>query len=154
MVEVRPVCRAQRGPRAMAAEFCFHAQPTGPGPLDSRPNPPNIPRCARRVCTGRGAFSNAGMSRRKSYESKPAPPVMDGDERILGVKLREHPSQIPPGYCAGAVNMRFREGVPEPRLGTVHLAWLNNPSASGLGKRTTLYGTGRFRDSAGLVWTI
>ncbi len=52
---------------------------------------------------------------------------MDGDERIYGVKLRQHPSQIPPGYCAGAVNMRFREGIPEPRLGTVHLPWLNKP---------------------------
>ncbi len=68
------------------------------------------------------------MSRYRTYGPRDDPPELDGDERIYGVKLRPHPSQLPPGYCAKAVNLRFREGIPDPRLGTVHLPWLNKPA--------------------------
>jgi hypothetical protein len=82
----------------------------------------------------------------------------DGDERIIGVKLRQHPSQVPPGFCAGAVNMRFRDGVPESRRGTVHLPWLNLCTAVSAGtvmsRGTTNHGAGRFKDADGLVWNI
>jgi hypothetical protein len=80
--------------------------------------------------------------------------LMDGQERILGVHVREHHAQIPPGFGAGAVNMRFREGVPETRLGVAHLTWLNNTTELGLGKFGAIYGVGQFLDAQDRIWNL
>ncbi len=80
--------------------------------------------------------------------------LLDGQERILGVHVREHHALIPPGFGAGAVNMRFREGVPETRRGTAHLTWLNNTTALGLGKYAMIYGAGRFLDAEDRIWQL
>lgn len=73
-----------------------------------------------------------------------------GDKAWIGVNMRLDPAQLPPGYASEAVNMRFRHGVPETRLGTMVLPWVNKCDlvAATFGAWGTIYGQGTFSDPA------
>ena len=48
-----------------------------------------------------------------------------GDRGWRGVNMRLEPASLEPGYCSEAINMRFRDGIAETRLGSVVVPWLN-----------------------------
>jgi hypothetical protein len=73
-----------------------------------------------------------------------------GDHGWIGVDMRVDPAQLPPGYAAKAINMRFVAGVPQPRKGRVMLPWLNQISGSDVLPWGTIYGVGSFKDPATL----
>jgi hypothetical protein len=75
-----------------------------------------------------------------------APPVRLGDAAWRGVNMRLSPELLPPGFASEAKNCRFIRGVPETRLGTMVLPWLNNVTSAGVGAWGTIYGVGRFND--------
>jgi len=56
---------------------------------------------------------------------------MAGDGRFIGVDMRD-PGTLGPGYVSEAINLRFSEGVAEPRKGIMALAWTNKTSPSDL----------------------
>lgn len=56
-------------------------------------------------------------------------PVLDGDDTFLGVDLRTHPAELPPGVLSLAENVRLTNGKPTPRGG---VAW-QTPAALPLG---------------------
>lgn len=71
-----------------------------------------------------------------------------GDTQWVGVNMRIDPALLPPGYASEAVNMRFRRGVAETRLGTMVMPWLNKvdiPTKT-FGAWGTIYGQGVFSD--------
>lgn len=50
-------------------------------------------------------------------------PEVSGDPQFLGIDMRRDPGQLEPGIASEATNMRFTNGVAEPRKGTRLLAW-------------------------------
>jgi hypothetical protein len=81
-------------------------------------------------------------------------PLLDGDERFLGVQMRGHPAGLGPGWVASAINCRFREGVMESRLGSVKPAWLNQISGTSVRAWDSMQGRGAYRDATGRQWTL
>lgn len=91
----------------------------------------------------------------------------DGDLAFHGVDMRIDPQQLSPGFCASAVNARFRFGRAEPRLGVMPLRFnfsnafewdaewdkgdinWNIPIAIG-----TVYGIGVWEDPNGSQWQL
>jgi hypothetical protein len=83
------------------------------------------------------------------------PRLSDGDRGFIGVNMRLHPSQLEEGYAAEAINMRFRNGVAETRLGTVKVGWTNKITAAGIQPWGTVYGVGIFSDpTSGVEYLI
>lgn len=81
-------------------------------------------------------------------------PLLDGDDAFYGVIDRGDPAALPPGYVPHAVNMRFREAVAEPRLGTVRLPWFNKISGTNVQAWSSQEGAGKYRDTARRVWDL
>lgn len=57
------------------------------------------------------------MSRLAHYTELDAESAIDGDVGFRGVDERTHPAQLGPGWVSYAENLRFRNGVAEPRRG-------------------------------------
>jgi len=72
--------------------------------------------------------------------------AVNGDRGWRGVNMRLDPAQLPAGWMSEAVNARFRNGVPETRLGSVTMAWLNKITGSNVGPWGEVHGVGEFRD--------
>ena len=76
-------------------------------------------------------------------------PELAGDTGFVGVNTRVDPGSLTPGLVSHAKNMRFRNGVAEPRKGVVKPVWLNATKPElynevrNWGK---IYGVGRFKD--------
>ncbi|MCI0362972.1 MAG: hypothetical protein L0219_03770, partial [Phycisphaerales bacterium] len=94
--------------------------------------------------------------RHRRYTDQDEAPAIDGDIFWRGVEMRVHPSQLPPGWVSQAINMRFSDGKPKPRPGSVKLGWTNKitGSPSGIQPWGTVYGRGNFKDAAGAQWLI
>lgn len=60
--------------------------------------------------------------------------------------MRLDPAQLPPGYASEAINMRFRNGIAETRLGSIVIPWLNKITAGEVQPWSVIYGAGAFRD--------
>lgn len=56
-------------------------------------------------------------TRQKNYGYLDDQPVVDGDVGFRGVDERTNPAQLAPGFLSYGENLRFRNGVAEPRLG-------------------------------------
>ena len=69
-----------------------------------------------------------------------------GDAGWRGVNMRLDADQLEPGFASKAVNMRFRDGVPETRKGSMVIPWLNKISSGNIQPWGTVYGRGPFRD--------
>lgn len=80
--------------------------------------------------------------------------MLAGDTELYGVIARGDPASLPPGYVQEAINHRFREGVAEPRFGTVRLPWLNKISGTGVLNWTSVQGSGKYRDSEKRSWDM
>lgn len=95
-------------------------------------------------------------------------PMVDEDTGFVGVNNRLSPDKLPPKVCAGAENLRFRDGEASTRLGVSKLAWLNNafcvtayapwsatpgdmPSVNPVGQG---YGAGVFKDPNSFEWIL
>jgi len=83
-------------------------------------------------------------SRAKQDVAQPA--VGDVELGLLGVSMRSEPHTLPPGLAVSAINMRFTEGVPETRRGTVKPPWVNKTVAGDVQPWGTIYGAGEFSD--------
>jgi len=86
------------------------------------------------------------MSRFRTYhehDDSPAP-MVDGGMR--GVNMRVAPELLPEQFAAEAVNMRFRFGVPETRLGHMVLPWNNKISSGNINAWSSVRGVGVFDD--------
>jgi len=104
------------------------------------------------------------MNRYRSYFPRDDPPLADADGGFLGVNMRLSPGQLPAGTAAGAVNMRFENGVARPRKGLHKPAWGNqvvvtssqtNPALTSLlTKFDGVLGAGVYLDSEGRDWLI
>ncbi len=86
------------------------------------------------------------MSRYLKYNPGDKTPTPLGDTGWLGVKMQLEPAQVPAGYAALAVNMRFREGIPETRLGSMMISWMNRITSGRVQPWGVVYGVGDFRD--------
>lgn len=69
-----------------------------------------------------------------------------GDRGWVGVDMSVDPAQLPPGYAAKAINMRFELGVPESRKGRAALPWMNKITAGNVQPWGTIHGRGQFKD--------
>lgn len=63
------------------------------------------------------------MSLYRSYAPEDDAPAMDGDVGFVGVDMRRDPGQLEPGLCSEAWNIRFTNGVAQPRRGIRLLSW-------------------------------
>lgn len=81
-------------------------------------------------------------------------PLLDGDDRFFRVVMRGHPALLQPGMVAAAVNYRFRDGVPEPRGGTVKPAWLNQITGTEVAAWDSVQGRGTYVDPQARAWTL
>jgi hypothetical protein len=86
------------------------------------------------------------MSRYLKYNPNDKAPTALGDGGWLGVKMQLDPPQLPQGYASLAVNMRFREGIPETRLGSMLIPWMNRITDGLVQPWGIVYGVGDFRD--------
>jgi hypothetical protein len=86
------------------------------------------------------------MARYLNYGQHDKPPTVLGDSGWIGVKMQLDPSQVAQGYASLAINMRFREGIPETRLGSMLITWMNRIAAGLVQSWGTVYGVGDFRD--------
>lgn len=57
------------------------------------------------------------------YRDRVARP--NGDRGWRGVNMRLDPAQLEEGWASEAVNVRFRNGIAETRLGSMVMPWLN-----------------------------
>lgn len=78
----------------------------------------------------------------------------EGDFAFAGVKMRQHPSTVPAGYCSFARNTRFTRGVAEPRAGVYLLPWTNKVASPVIQPFTRIYGSGVFGDPNSLQWIL
>lgn len=83
---------------------------------------------------------------RYANDSHDLAPALLGDRGWRGVNLRLDPQQLPEGFCSEAINLRFRNGIHEPREGSVVMAWLNKITAGTVQPWSAVYGVGQFRD--------
>lgn len=81
-------------------------------------------------------------------------PLLDGDDRFLKVVMRGHPALLAPGIVPFAINYRFREGVPDPRGGSVKPAWLNQISGTNISAWDSVQGRGHYVDPLKRQWTL
>ncbi|MDB4665516.1 hypothetical protein OAE97_04160 [Verrucomicrobia bacterium] len=65
------------------------------------------------------------MRQHRNYTANDDAPTLDGDNGFVGVDMRTSPHLLRPGYVSLAKNARFRNGIAEPRKGTVPLSWTN-----------------------------
>jgi hypothetical protein len=70
-------------------------------------------------------------------------PVLDGDAAFVGVDLRTHPAELPPGVLSVAENVRMTDGKPQPRGG---VAW---QTPAGLPLGGAILHAGVYRPDAG-----
>ena len=83
---------------------------------------------------------------RYAPDSHDLAPALLGDRGWRGVNLRLDPQQLPEGFASEAINLRFRNGLPEPREGSVVMAWLNKITGGNVQPWSAVYGVGQFRD--------
>jgi len=69
-----------------------------------------------------------------------------GDVGWRGVNMRLDPDQLTEGFASKGVNIRFRDGTPETRRGSMVIPWLNKISAGTIQPWGVVYGRGTFRD--------
>ncbi len=69
-----------------------------------------------------------------------------GDVGWRGVNMRLDPDQLSEGFASKGVNLRFRDGTPEVRRGSMVIPWLNKISAGAIQPWGIVYGRGSFRD--------
>lgn len=86
------------------------------------------------------------MQRFDQYGPLDTVPKPIGDKRFIGVNMRVDPGQLPAGYVAEAINMRFRNGVAETRKGFVVLAWINKTVDGNTQPWGEIHGAGVFSD--------
>lgn len=86
------------------------------------------------------------MNQRRPYGRRDELELPQGDRGWLGVNMRLDPSQLPPGYASEAINVRFRNGIAETRLGSMVLPWLNKIVSGNVQPWSAVYGAGVFRD--------
>src|SRR5262245_25581084 len=86
------------------------------------------------------------MPRPQSLGPRDEPRDYSGDTGWRGVDMRLDPDQLVPGFASKAVNMRFRDGTPETRRGSMVIPWLNKIAAGTIQPWGTVYGRGPFRD--------
>lgn len=86
------------------------------------------------------------MTRYDKYGPLDEAPKPLGDRGWVGVMMRQDPGQLPPGYAAAAVNMRFRSGVAESRKGFAVLPWINKIVDGETQPWGDVHGTGVFSD--------
>ena len=79
----------------------------------------------------------------------------DGELLLWAVDQRDART-LGPGLLNDATNLRFNDGVPTTRKGTMKPAWANYTSPSNIliGSLGTPYGAGIFRDPNGVEWQI
>lgn len=96
------------------------------------------------------------MRRYRSTYPLDEPDLEDGDAQFIGVNQRLSPSQLPPGYVADAVNVRFDRGRLEPRKGTVALTWSNNYDGDDqvITPYGAVHGVGVFSDPNDTEWVM
>jgi hypothetical protein len=92
--------------------------------------------------------------RHRRYGDGDETPSVDGDIFWRGVEMRGHPSHLGPGWASEAINMRFSDGKPKPRKGSVKLGWTNKIAGGGIQPWGMVYGRGNFKDAAGAQWLI
>ena len=68
----------------------------------------------------------------------------DGDSGFIGVDERTNPAQLAPGYLARAENLRFRNGVAEPRFGDQLLLCMTSGGAT---PWTEIYTAARYKNA-------
>lgn len=78
------------------------------------------------------------------YRDRVARP--NGDRGWRGVNMRLDPAQLEEGWASEAVNVRFRNGIAETRLGSMVMPWLNKITAGNVQPWSAVYGAGVFRD--------
>jgi hypothetical protein len=66
------------------------------------------------------------MSRYTNYNERDRQPHSAGDTGFVGVNMRLDPTQLPAGYVADALNMRFNKGIAETRPGIAFPVWANS----------------------------
>lgn len=69
-----------------------------------------------------------------------------GDVGWRGVNMRLDPDQLTEGFASKGVNIRFRDGTPEVRRGSMVIPWLNKITAGAVQPWGIVYGRGTFRD--------
>ena len=73
------------------------------------------------------------MTRYDQYKPLDDQPKPMGDRTFLGVNMRLDPALVPSGMVSEAINVRFRNGVAETRLGYAVLPWLNKVTVTSYG---------------------
>jgi hypothetical protein len=97
------------------------------------------------------------MSRYRRYGELDTPPTETrlGESGWIGVNMRVDPDRVPPGFASFARNIRFRDGVPETRLGMQMTPWWNKVTASVPNRWTTIYGVSDpLKDNAGTSYNL
>jgi hypothetical protein len=97
------------------------------------------------------------MQRYRSYGSRDESPAVFNERGWRGVNMRLHPSLLPPGLAASAINTRFRNGVPGPRGGAQKLPFINrldSGTPDAILPYTTIYGQGEFNDPDDVRWHL
>jgi hypothetical protein len=83
--------------------------------------------------------------------------IEDGDRAFYGVNSRMDPAQLPAGIAASAINMRFSNGIAEPRKGIVKLPWSNRVDDNDDTKVipfNVIYGVAEFNDPDDRRWLV
>lgn len=97
------------------------------------------------------------MSRYRRYGELDTPPTEHrmGESGWVGVNLRVDADRVPTGFASFARNMRFRDGVPETRLGMQMTPWWNKITATQPNKWTTIHGVSdTMRDVNGTTYNL
>jgi hypothetical protein len=85
------------------------------------------------------------MNRLKNYTEMDAVPVIDGDTGFRGVDERTNPAQLGPGWVSYSENLRYRNGVAEPRKGDQLLLSMTGGGAT---PWSEIYTAGRWQSPA------
>ena len=97
------------------------------------------------------------MQRYQTFGPRDEQPGVAGDSFWRGVDLRRNPRQLEEGLAAEAVNMRFRNGIPETRKGCMKIAWANyryDLTEQKVRPFGNFFGRGTFNDPDDVRWEI
>lgn len=95
----------------------------------------------------------------RQYTTGDDAPADAGDPYFTGIDMRRDPGQLEPGTAAEAVNVRFTNGVAEPRRGSRIVSWasqhVDGSDPSEIFPYTDVSGAGLFSDPiSGESWLV
>lgn len=89
----------------------------------------------------------AKMPRYDRYDRRDSEPAQAGDVAFIGVNAKLAPELLQPGYCAAALNKRFRAGAADDRGGLTTPVAHRHPAG-------VTFGGGLWSDPDGLEWIL